>query len=187
LQAVERDYFVVDVAYKSEGRCLEVAWTNDQVWWHFGVSADLYEEFKAAPDKTDFYLRRVREVFPARRKWRDLEELLETFSEIHLVDVSPLDVNSSGMGGDRPLHLAAFWGDVEAIDLLAANGAEVDAKGDLDTTPLLTAVSCGHVVAARRLLELGASPHAENELGSTPRLASRKGSDEMKMLFGDLA
>ncbi|MFU3828745.1 ankyrin repeat domain-containing protein, partial [Pseudomonas aeruginosa] len=188
LQVVERDYFVIDVAYRSKGCCLEVAWTNDQVWWHFGVSAELYEEFKAASDKTEFYWRRVRVLFPARRKWRDLEELMEIFSDIHLVDFSPQDVNSLGMGGDRPLHLAAFWGDVEAIDLLAVQGAEVDAKGDLDATPLLTAVACGHVAAARRLLELGASPHTEKELGSTPaRVASRTGGEEMKKLFGGLA
>lgn len=185
---VKRNYFVVDVAYKPEGGRLEVAWSNNHIWWHFGVPADLFEEFSTASDKTDFYLKHVREGFPARRKWRDLEELLEIFSDIHLVDLSPQDVNSSGMGGDRPLHLAAFWGDVEAIDLLAAHGAEVDAKGDLDATPLLVAVSFGHVAAAHRLLKLGASPHAENELGSTPAsVASRKGSDEMKKLFGDLA
>lgn len=100
----------------------------------------------------------------------------------------PIGVNEVGYDNDRPLHVAAVWGDVEAIEMLVAAGAEVDARGEFHFTPLRHAVGQGHVAAARRLLDLGASPHVRGDWGETPaELARSYGIAEMVALFDEYA
>ncbi len=61
-------------------------------------------------------------------------------SAVLVLEERPIDVNEVGYDNDRPLHVAAMWGDVEAIDMLVAAGAEVDARGEFNFTPLRNAV-----------------------------------------------
>src|SRR5690349_6920767 len=122
------------------------------------------------------------------RNWTSLGELLLAISDVLVLEERLIDVNEVGYDGDRPLHVAAIWGDVQAIELLVAAGAEVDARGEFEFTPLREAVGQGHVAAARRLLELGASPHARGEWGATPNeLARRRDDPEMIALFDGYA
>jgi ankyrin repeat protein len=102
------------------------------------------------------------------RKWTSLEQLLLAISDPLVLEERPIDVNEVGYDNDRPLHVAAVWGDVEAIEMLVAAGAEIDARGEFNFTALYHAVAQGYVGAARRLLELGASPHTQGDWGGTP-------------------
>jgi cytohesin len=129
---------------------------------------------------------RRRQTMTTSRKWATLEELLLAFRTRLVLEERPIDINEVGYDDDRPLHFAAVWGDVEAIEMLVAAGAEVDARGEFNFTPLFHAVGQGHVAAARRLLELGASPHVLGDWGGSPaELARSDGIAEMIALFDE--
>lgn len=70
--------------------------------------------------------------------------------------------------GDMPLHIAASSGDCEAIGLLVAAGADINARGEHGFTPLHCAAEQDNEPAVRLLLELGASITANNS-GDTPQ------------------
>ncbi len=70
------------------------------------------------------------------------------------------DVNAAFVGShaETPLHWAASSDDVEAIDVLLDNGANIEAPGSVlgGGSPLADAVGFGQWNAARRLIERGA-------------------------------
>jgi RimJ/RimL family protein N-acetyltransferase len=118
--------------------------------------------------------------------WISLEELLLAISGVLVLEERAIGVNEIGYDGDRPIHVAAVWGDVKAVEMLAAAGAEVDGRGEFCFTPLHHAVAQGHVAAARRLLELGASPHTLGEWGDTPEdLARQRNVPGMAAVFDE--
>ena len=71
------------------------------------------------------------------------------------------DVNArfSGPHTETPLHWAASSDDVEVIDVLLENGADIEAPGAVIAggTPLADATAFGQWNAARRLVERGAT------------------------------
>jgi ankyrin repeat protein len=75
-------------------------------------------------------------------------------------------------GGSTPLHWAvrraAVAGSVEAVGLLLAAGACVDAADGTGETPLHKAAHNGDAEVCERLLEAGASLEARNRTGGTP-------------------
>lgn len=78
-----------------------------------------------------------------------------------------VDVNAIGHFGNRPMHVAATWGDCEAIDILVAAGARLDDKGEHGFTPLMEAAAQGHLAACERLVEHGAAS-TRNDQGDLP-------------------
>ena len=80
------------------------------------------------------------------------------------------DVDGVSGDGFTPLHLAAFFGKPEAVTLLLARGAEIDARGRgwMTGTPLHSAVSNRHVDVVEILLAAGADPSARQSGGWTP-------------------
>jgi uncharacterized protein len=69
----------------------------------------------------------------------------------------------------RPLHAAAGFGDVQAIGLLLALGAEVQALDENGISALHRAVQSGTLAAVDRLLEAGADPNLrERKWRGTP-------------------
>lgn len=87
-----------------------------------------------------------------------------------LLDADPSAVDARSGDGFTPLHLAAFFGQTDAVALLLARGAEVDPRGTgwMVGTPLHSAASGRHLDAAALLLEAGADPNARQAGGFTP-------------------
>jgi ankyrin repeat protein len=120
------------------------------------------------------------------KRWSSLDELCEALQSIALPFVPPVTVASRNSEGDTPLHIAAIWGYLEAIELLIRAGANVNSVGDMGYTPLLHAVAYGHLAAIRVLLSGGASPHVRSEFGTTAvEAAMRSGNTELIALFFD--
>jgi ankyrin repeat protein len=91
------------------------------------------------------------------------------------------DVNAKDALDRTPLHLAAFHGRTEIIDLLIAHGADVNARDLTATSPLHAAVVAGKQgEAVRMLLDRGADLHAINEEGqSALHLAAATGQPKL--------
>jgi len=82
----------------------------------------------------------------------------------------PSGVTRLSYDGWTPLHLAAFFGQVEAAELLLAHGAGINARSinAIYNTPLHAAVAGGRVDSALALIEAGAEVNAADGGGHTP-------------------
>ena len=78
------------------------------------------------------------------------------------------DINERRSDGDALIHLIAFVGGPDELDLLVRSGAKVNAIGDMGYTPLHYAAMEGRLKVAEKLLALGADPKIRNEFGTTP-------------------
>ena len=87
-----------------------------------------------------------------------------------LLDADPALVEARTPDGFTLLHLAAFFAGVDAVRLLLARGADVDAHGTgwMTGTALHSAVSARDADAVRALLDAGADPNARQQGGYTP-------------------
>ena len=81
-----------------------------------------------------------------------------------------MDVNGLAYDGWTALHLAAFFGHVDAARILLEAGADIQAisANSLRNTPLHAATAGKHAEVALFLLEQGADPHAVDAGGYTP-------------------
>jgi uncharacterized protein len=129
-----------------------------------GVSALLRARYRLVPDVLDVVRPHV--------------DLLDVFEAAALNEVARLRtileadesvVAARSPDGFTPLHLAAFFGGMEAATLLLARGAEVDAVGTgwMTGTALHSAATGGHVAICRALLDAGADPNARQSGGFT--------------------
>jgi ankyrin repeat protein len=93
---------------------------------------------------------------------------LDRLSEL-LADKADLVAAWSG-DGFAPLHLAAFFGQVDAVRLLLARGAPVDepGRGWMTGTPLHAATAGSHAAIVTMLLAAGADPNTRQRHGFTP-------------------
>jgi len=87
--------------------------------------------------------------------------------------------------GDTPLHRAALHGDKESVELLIANGADVNAKDKWGWTPLVRAVGYGDKELVELLIANGADVNAKDKWGYTPLLWAiwNQDKDMMKLLI----
>lgn len=88
--------------------------------------------------------------------------------------------------GFTALHLAAFFGKLDAARVLLAAGASVDAYGrnELENQPLHSAAAGRHVEVCRALLGAGAAVDATQHGGYTPlHAAAASGDLELAELF----
>ena len=93
---------------------------------------------------------------------------LDRLSEL-LADDAGLVAAWSG-DGFAPLHLAAFFGQVDAVRLLLARGAPCDepGRGWMTGTPLHAAAAGSHAAIVTMLLAAGADPNTRQRHGFTP-------------------
>ena len=96
-----------------------------------------------------------------------------------------IDIAGEQMSNDTPLGLAAEYDQADAIELLAAAKANIEARNSCDNTPLMVAALEGCSSAVRKLIELGAELDCHNSLESALFLlcgrTSRRG-DRLKIL-----
>lgn len=69
--------------------------------------------------------------------------------------------------GERPLHLAALEGNFDAVRILVAKGADLNAKGKDGKTPIMLAAGKGHKNVVEFLLKHGADPKLSDDGGRT--------------------
>ena len=83
--------------------------------------------------------------------------------------------------GTTPITMAAAFGYVELVALLAASAADLDTVvTDTGTSPLWFAAQEGHVDVVQVLLDASADPDNANDVGCTPLyIASEKGQKEV--------
>ena len=79
-----------------------------------------------------------------------------------------LDPNGKTPFGITLLQAGARDGDVAAVRLLIAHGADVDATAPLLRTPLHEAVIGGHTEVCRALLDAGADPNKSHQMFDLP-------------------
>jgi ankyrin repeat protein len=103
----------------------------------------------------------------------DLDRLTELLAE----DPSLVDAMSGD--GFTPLHLAAFFGQADAVRLLLARGADADRIGTgwMTGTPLHAAASGSHASVVRLLLGAGADPNNRQRHGYTPLHSAAANAD----------
>jgi len=95
---------------------------------------------------------------------RTLEEL---YKQIELTadfsDIKITDPNTKGLFSTKPLHVAAIWGDCDAIQMLVDAGADINAKGEYGFTPLHDAANQCNKEAVKLLVKLGAKAIKNND------------------------
>lgn len=92
----------------------------------------------------------------------------------------PGAVNAYAYDGWTPLHLAAFFGQLEVVNDLLDAGADIHAvsRNSLKNTPLHAATAGKHSAVALRLLEHGADDQINDAGGYSPaRIASENQLD----------
>src|ERR1041385_5022960 len=104
----------------------------------------------------------------ATREWQNVDEILDEMASLPEFSGLPRPgINSAGGFGNRPLKIAAVRGDICAIEILVAAGAELDARNEDGYTALHHAVAQGDLAAVQRLIELGASSDVLTDDGLT--------------------
>ena len=103
---------------------------------------------------------------------RGLEELLDADAEL---------ARAVSADGFTALHLAAFFGQDDAAQLLLERGADANAVSTNPTivvTPLHSAAAGAHTQIVKALLDAGADPNARQPDGFTALDAARRNGDE---------
>ena len=102
---------------------------------------------------------------------RGLEELL---------DAEPALAQTWSADGFTALHLAAFFGQEDAVKILLERGAEVNLvarHSSIHVTPLHSAAAGSHAAIVKLLLEHGADPNAAQDGGFTPLHSAAQNDD----------
>jgi uncharacterized protein len=98
-----------------------------------------------------------------------------------LLEAAPQAVTAEAADGFTALHLAAFFGQLEAAAVLLGRGADADAPAGNDSRvrPVHSAAAGGHAAIVALLLERGADPDARQQGGFVPLHSAAVRGDEV--------
>jgi ankyrin repeat protein len=97
----------------------------------------------------------------------------------HLTTTNPHLLEKRSPDGWSALHLAAFFGQIDAAKVLIERGAEVDirSENELANTPLHAAAAGRHFMVCELLISDGADVNAKQHGGYTPLMAAAQHGD----------
>ena len=95
-------------------------------------------------------------VLAAPQGWKTLDFKTATASEIRPLLAAGASPNAKDKGGKTPLHMAAWRGNLEAVQVLLDARANPKAKDKRGKTPLHWAADGGHAEVVQALLAAGA-------------------------------
>jgi hypothetical protein len=108
----------------------------------------------------------------------------DLFAVVHYLKKFPESIGARDGFGYTPLHWAAVRGHWDAVEVLVARGADVDAVGGDGGTPLHLAAHHDRPDMVRLLLEEGADLTIQNQWGRTPlHVAARRNCDLVAALL----
>ncbi|KAI9884612.1 MAG: hypothetical protein M1823_003599 [Watsoniomyces obsoletus] len=140
---------------------------------------DVTESSLTSPVKMPFYSKIGRDHNGRTRLARacDLGELNNARLRL---EERPGDLDLPDYAGNSPLQIASLHGYIEIVNLLIANGANVNRTNNDRDTPLIDAVENRHTEVIRSLLAAGAEPNQRGHRGFQPLelLDSRDERDE---------
>ena len=93
--------------------------------------------------------------------WRLNDDLKRLISE-------GADINEKNSQGESPLYIAAWTGNLTALEILIDAGADVNIRDIYGDTPLMAAADQGSVRIVEKLISAGANVQILNNDGSTP-------------------
>ena len=103
---------------------------------------------------------------------------------VYLLDTEPLLLNMKTTEGLSAINIAAWRGDREMVELLLAQGAEIDDRTRWGESPLHHAATFGHAAVCEALLRAGADAFCDDKLRRAPySIAMEHGSEEVKKVF----
>lgn len=85
-----------------------------------------------------------------------------------MLQVDSRRIDSRDIGGRTPLHLAAFKGSVDCLDLLLSSGANFRLTDNDSRLALHHAASQGHYPCVFTLVGFGSDSNAQDVDGATP-------------------
>lgn len=98
-----------------------------------------------------------------------LVQALARFSQLAIFeDYKLLSPESPGMDGDTPLHVAAFDGDIGALESLLPYVSNIDVRGDIGNTALHSAIAFKRTEMVELLIRYGADVMALNDYDDSP-------------------
>lgn len=96
---------------------------------------------------------------------KELDDLLAFYQEFPNWSGVECRVDSRGIFGDYPLHVAATRCSQSEIEILVSAGANVNAIGEDGYTPLMNSVEQGCLDCVILLIDRGADPETVNDEG----------------------
>lgn len=100
-------------------------------------------------------------------QYQNLRAVLETYTDY--IEGDPISCEHRNLLGEPVIFSAAHNGDIEALEILLAAGAEVNSLGEHRNTPLHEALQAAEFDAARLLIRHGADLNAKNDEGKLPK------------------
>ncbi len=107
--------------------------------------------------------------------------VIEVIKLVHRQDKSDYSLDNLG---NKALHLAALYSDLDAIQYFLSCKNDINSKNIYGNTPLMLAIKSGHLEATEYLLQNGANIDTLDNDGKTGFYYSRKNKRMHRILIG---